>query len=134
MSLCIAASGHLIALAASAFSLTWTHSVEKTEWREDWLVVENRLLLEEAAVSGSGAGIGLPNDAIWRDGVWTYRPGLAPLKQLSLAASGATVSPWTLCTNETCLELGREAGEPVTIWSAESCALPEGSDASHSTR
>ena len=134
MSLCIAASGNLIALAASAFSLTWTHSVEKTEWREHWLIVEDRLLLEQAAVSGSGAGIGLPDDAIWSDGVWTYRPGLAPLKQLSLAASGATVSPWTLCTSETCLHLGEQEGEPVTIWSAGTCALPEGSDVSHSSR
>lgn len=123
MSLCVAASGNLIALAASAFSLTWTHSVEKTEWVENWVIVENRLHLEEAKVTGSGAGIGLPDDAVWRDGAWTYRPGLRPLEQLSLAASGATPSPWTLCTSQTCLQLGEGAEEPIRIWAADPCIL-----------
>lgn len=122
MSLCIAASGNLIALAASAFSLTWTHSVEKTVWAEHWTVVENRLVLDRASVEGSGAGIGLPDNAVFRDGAWHYRPGLPPLKELNLAASGATASPWTLCTTETCLQLGAEPDEPIRIWPADSCA------------
>lgn len=125
MSLCVSASGHLIALAATAFSLTWTHSVEKTEWRENWVVVDSRLQVDQASVMGSGAGIGLPDDAVFSDGVWTYRPKLAPLEQLSLAASGATPSPWTLCTSQTCLQLGARSGEPTTIWAAEQCSARE---------
>lgn len=129
MSLCVAASGNLIALAASAFSLTWTHSVEKTEWVENWVLMENRLQLEQARVTGSGAGIGLPDDAVWRDGVWTYRPELAPLEQLNLAASGATLSPWTLCTSQTCLQLGEGAEEPIRIWAADPCTLSSSTNA-----
>lgn len=125
MSLCIAAGGTVVALVATSFSLSWTHSVEKTEWVEKWAVVEHKLRLEEASVKGSGAGIGLPDDAILRDGVWTYRPTLAPLRQLILAASGATPSPWTLCTNEACLRLGEGPGETIKVWATEQCVLPE---------
>lgn len=131
MSLCIAASGNLIALAASAFSLTWTHSVEKTVWAEQWAVVENKLVLDRASVEGSGAGIGPPDNAIFRDGAWHYRPNLPPLEELSLAASGATASAWTLCTEKTCLQLGSVQEGPIQIWSADACdlgvGLPKGS-------
>ena len=34
MSLCILAGGKVTALALSAFTLSWTHSVQKSEWRE----------------------------------------------------------------------------------------------------
>lgn len=122
MSLCIAAGGTIIALAATSFSLSWTHSVEKTEWVEKWTVVEHTLRLEEASVQGAGAGISLPDNARLHDGFWTYSPDLPPLRQLSLAASGATASPWTLCTNTSCLQLGEHPGETINIWAAERCS------------
>lgn len=121
MSLCIAASGKLIALAATAFSLSWTHSVEKTHWEEHWLAENGQLHLIEATVEGSGAGIDLPDNATRTERGWTYRPTLAPLDRLTLAASGATPSAWTLCTEHTCLELGAEAGDTVSLWSATTC-------------
>lgn len=121
--LCVAASGFVTALAVSAFSLSWTHSVEHTLWRESWIVTaDDRLQVVEAGVEGSGAGIAVPPDALWADGRWTYRPALAPISELSLAASGATVSPWTLCTaGDDCLTLGAEAGDPIRIWAARRC-------------
>lgn len=122
MSLCIAASGKLIALAATAFSLSWTHSVEKTTWSENWIVEGGALRVVEASVEGSGAGIGLPGNAVLRNGRWVYSPHLAPVETLVLAASGATISPWTLCTEQSCLELGAAAADPVKIWTAALCS------------
>jgi hypothetical protein len=120
--LCVAAAGTVVALAASSFSLSWTHSVEKTQWREAWLVLESRLQLVSARVEGPGAGIALPSDAVWADGAWTYQPTLAPVPELVLAASGATVSPWTLCQEGgACMLLGAEAGDPVRLWAADDC-------------
>ena len=49
MSLCILAAGKTVSLAAAAFTLSWTHSVEKISWQEDWTVVAGGLELGAAA-------------------------------------------------------------------------------------
>ena len=126
MSLCIAASGKIITLAAAAFSLSWTHSVEKTLWQERWIVTNGQLEVIEGTVEGSGAGIYLPDNARRTEAGWTYTPALAPLDTLTLAASGMTPSPWTLCTQTRCLDLGAEAGDTVTLWSAPQCDVLPG--------
>ena len=113
--LCILAGAKAATLAASAFTLVWTHSVEKTEWREDWQVMKSSLELTEARVKGSGAGIDPPEGAVLKDGWWVYTPKVAPLPRLVLAASGKTVSGWTLCANGDCMTLGAEAGETIVI-------------------
>lgn len=125
MSLCIAAGGTILTLAATAFSLSWTHSVEKTDWTENWTVQSNQLVLESARVEGSGAGIGLPDNAIRTEAGWTYTPDLPPLKRLVLASSGATVSAWTLCADGECFELGDSPGAGVGIWSETDCYAEE---------
>lgn len=121
MSLCIASAGSVVTLLAGSFSLSWIHSVEKTEWVEHWQAEGNRLALVSAHVKGSGAGVDLPPDAVWEDGGWTYHPALSPLPQLSLAASGATTSGWQLCTADTCVELGKMADGDITIWASDTC-------------
>ena len=58
MSACLMAGAMAIALGpGNGFSLAWTHSVEKTEWREDWRVTDAGLVPIRAAVKGSGAGM-----------------------------------------------------------------------------
>lgn len=121
MSLCIASAGGMMALLAGSFSLSWTHSVEKTLWVEHWQVVGNRLALVSASVEGSGAGIDLPEDAVWKDGRWTYRPSLSPIKELNLAASATTPSGWTLCAGNRCYDLGTAPETAIRIWSAPIC-------------
>lgn len=126
MSLCILSGGETLALAASAFTLSWSHSVERIRWEEDWRVTPAGLELVEARVAGSGAGMEPPEGAILRDGFWTYAPNLPVLPQILLAASGATAGGWRLCAADRCLELGAGSGEPVKI---SPCRPPqEGSD------
>ncbi|MFD2648769.1 DUF1850 domain-containing protein [Devosia albogilva] len=118
--LCIASAGMVTALAVSSFTLDWTHSVERTQWSENWLVTEAGLQLVEASVEGAGAGIDLPDDAVLANGRWSYRPNLPPLETLTLAASGMTATPWTLCSEgQECLSLGEAAGETVRLWVGE---------------
>ncbi|WMT89832.1 DUF1850 domain-containing protein [Pelagibacterium sp. H642] len=124
MSLCIAAGGKIIALAATTFSLSWTHSVERTLWQEQWIVREGKLAITQATVQGSGAGIGLPDNAVRSEDGWSYTPDLPPLERLSLAASGATPSAWTLCADGQCLELGAAAGDTVVLWADGQCRTP----------
>lgn len=115
MSLCVFTGGTLTSIATTAFVLQWTHSVEKIEWRERWQVEPAGLHLVEANVKGSGAGMEPGDDAVFKDGWWTWQPKLSLLKQLSLGASGATAGGWTLCYADGCLELGAQSGEDATL-------------------
>jgi hypothetical protein len=102
LSLCVTAGAASLVLATQAFTLAWTHSVEKTEWREHWAVTADGLALTEAWIKGSGAGMEPPPDAARRDGWYVYRPAVAPLATLRLAVSGATGDDWRLCTDGDC--------------------------------
>lgn len=115
MSLCILAAGKTTILAVSAFTLSWTHSVEKTRWEEDWRVAPSGFEIVEARVQGSGAGMEPPEGAMSKDGWWSYRPTLPAREEITLAASGATGGGWRLCAEGNCLELGDEAGEPARL-------------------
>ena len=115
MSLCILAAGKTTVLAVSAFTLSWTHSVEKTRWQEEWQVTPAGLEIVEARVKGSGAGMDPPEGAVLKDGWWTYVPKIGARPVVRLAASGATGAGWLLCADQTCLEFGAEAGEPVEL-------------------
>lgn len=119
MSLCIVTGGKAVTLAITAFTLSWTHSVEKTEWRESWEIGPAGLYLVEARVKGSGAGMEPPPDARLENGWWVYQPPLKPLPTVALAASGATDGGWTLCADGQCRELGKAAGVPVVLSACE---------------
>jgi hypothetical protein len=119
--LCVAASGTILALVASSFSLSWTHSVERTLWQEHWTIEDKRLVLVEAIVEGSGAGIDLPADSVRTSEGWRYRPAIEPIERLSLAASGMTPSAWRLCTETACHDLGAEPADAITLWAADRC-------------
>lgn len=95
MSLCLFAAGKIVALGSAAFTLAWTHSVEKTVWEEDWRLTPAGLAIVQARVKGSGAGMEPPDTAHYDGTWWRYTPTVAPLAELRLDDSGIT-SPWTI--------------------------------------
>lgn len=105
MTLCLATGAATLALALSSFTLSWTHSVERTEWRESWAVERGALVLREAAVRGSGAGMDIPAGAVLRNGFWFYEPRLAPQTRVSFADAGREGSDWSLCDRDICADL-----------------------------
>jgi hypothetical protein len=105
MALCIATAGTTTKLAIAAFTLAWTHSVEKTLWEEDVRIEGDRLVVVEARIQGSGAGMEPTPGAVLRDGTYHYRPNLPPLPELELANSGE-VTDWRLCFDGQCRPLG----------------------------
>lgn len=107
--------GKAIALAAGLFTLSWTHSVEKVAWQERWEVTADGLMLREARVKGSGAGMEPADGARREAGWWIWEPQGKPLAELVLAASGDTGAGWTLCHAKGCEELGRREGEPIAL-------------------
>jgi hypothetical protein len=119
MGFCLLAAGKTTVFAASAFTLAWTHSVEKTRWEEHWQVVPAGLQVVEARVRGSGAGMDPPEGSVFRDGWWTYWPTVPPQQRLVLAASGATGEGWTLCAQGRCTVIGERAAEPTVVTACE---------------
>ncbi|MCX8996360.1 DUF1850 domain-containing protein [Rhizobiaceae bacterium BDR2-2] len=113
--LCILAGGKTVTLAVSLFSLGWTHSVQKTGWREEWRITPAGLVLETAMIRGSGAGMEPGEGAVARDGWLVWHPRTKPLPSLALAASGATGGGWQLCHDGGCLQLGSRAGEDTVL-------------------
>ena len=124
MSLCVLAAGKTVTLAVAAFTLSWTHSVERTRWQEDWKVSPAGLQVVEARVKGSGAGMEPPEGSTLRSGWWVYAPRIGPQPRLVLAASGATGQGWTLCTATGCRELGAAAGEPAVLEPCDGSSQP----------
>jgi len=115
MSACLMAGALALALEPGGrFTLEWIHSVEKEGWREEWQVTEAGLVNTRAAIKGSGAGMEPGEGGHWDGDWWVWEPQTPPIPRLVLAASGATVSGWTLCGAE-CVTLGAGRGEPLTL-------------------
>lgn len=116
MSLCVIGAKTLM-IAASAFTLSWRHSVEKTLWEESWRVEQGGLRLVQAAVEGSGAGME-PGDRATFDGrFWRWKPDLPLLPQVELRRSDAVPQGWTLCAAGTCRAIAdsMETADIVTL-------------------
>jgi hypothetical protein len=112
LSLCLASAGATKTLAVVAFTLVWTHSIEKIDWQEDWRVTPAGLELIEARVKGSGAGMEPPPEARLVDGWFQWRPGRAPLREVVLGNSGAA-GEWRLCSDGRCRTLSEILEHPV---------------------
>ena len=121
MSLCLASAGVAKALSLAAFTLVWTHSIEKVDWQEDWRVTEAGLELVQARVKGSGAGMEPPPEARLVDGWFTWQPARAAMAEVALGNSGAA-GEWRLCADGQCRTLsdilGHSVGANVTIMKA----------------
>ena len=116
---CLLAAGKATVVAAAAFTLSWTHSAQKTEWQEDWRLTAAGLELVQARVKGSGAGMEPPDGAVLEGGWWVWTPALAAQPRIVLASSGATSAGWTLCGEAGCNEIGAASGDPVIIGPCE---------------
>jgi hypothetical protein len=121
VSLCLASAGVVKMLSVAAFTLAWTHSIEKVGWQEDWRVTPQGLELVQARVKGSGAGMEPPPEARLVDGWFQWQPKRAAMPQVVLGNSGAA-GEWRLCHDGSCKTLseilGRPVGSDVTTMSA----------------
>ncbi|WP_029007070.1 DUF1850 domain-containing protein [Azospirillum halopraeferens] len=109
--LCIALLGGMVlaAVPGERFTLAWTHSIERTEWREVWRIVDGRLVIESARVKGTGAGMEPGEGARLVDGWWEWTPALPPLERIVLAASEHTADH-RLCADGDCRPLRGRTG------------------------
>ena len=112
MSLCLASAGVVKSLALAAFTLAWTHSVERIEWQEDWRVSREGLELAQARVKGSGAGMEPPPEARLVNGWFQWQPDRPPLQELVLGNSGVA-GEWRVCSDGRCRTLSEILGHPI---------------------
>ena len=116
MSLCILTGAKITTIAISFFTLSWTHSVEKTEWQEDWKINDTKLELIEARVQGSGAGMDPPDGSLFANGWWTYKPKKINIEELFLATSNTNLVNWKICYNGICQVLNNNNEDPIKIF------------------
>jgi hypothetical protein len=117
MPLCLAAGAVTATLAIESFTLAWTHSIEKIRWEEDWRIEGKTLLIAEARIRGTGAGMEPPPNAVFKDGSWHYHPTVGALAQLRLAHTPYTPG-YDLCVAGKCGPLADRlpgAENPSTI-------------------
>lgn len=116
MSLCVVGAKTLM-IAAGAFTLTWTHSVQKTVWEEEWRVEKDGLRLVAARVEGSGAGMEAGEGATFDGRFWRWTPNVPPLKEVLLRRSDAIPQGWTLCAAGMCRAVAdaRESADVVSL-------------------
>ncbi len=121
---CIAiiAGDAVTVLPAATVTLRWTHTVEGSDWEEDYAADAGRLRLVEARISRIGAGMEPPAGAR-RDGdIWRYAPALPLLPRVDLANS-AYGGGYDLCWGGECVALKAIAPAHQSVaLGAESCA------------
>jgi len=107
--ICLIVAGVVRAtLPASEFTLAWDHSVQKTRWEERYRSTGVGLMLVEASIEGSGAGMEPPPSATLRDGRWTWQPRTT-LPELRLTRSHFA-RDYVLCWRDRCVELAALVG------------------------
>jgi hypothetical protein len=111
---CLIVAGVVSAtLPTEQFTLSWSHSVEKTRWEETYRVDGDRLALIEARIQGMGAGMEPPDGARFADAWWIWRPNVPPLPALELSRSPYTPD-YDICFALRCAELGALTGATGT--------------------
>lgn len=98
--ICLAA-GVLVASLGNDVTVRWLHSIEKARWEEDYRSDGRALQLVEARVRGTGAGMEPPQQAVFRDGAWHYRPRDSRHAKIALSHS-PYAEPYVFCGNGVC--------------------------------
>lgn len=97
-----------------AFTLAWTHSIEKVRWEEDYAVQWDRtagaqawpeLRLTRARIKGSAAGMEPPEDARLENGWYVYHPSTPSPEGLRLTRSVHTAD-YDICFSGQCHPMG----------------------------
>lgn len=128
MAVCLATALTSAVLATNAFTLAWTHSIEKIRWEEEWIVREDGLQLATARIRGHGAGMEVPPGAMLRDGAWQWHPRSIHAR-LQLTRSGFTADYEWCLPGQACRPLHEilpSDGAVTAVWPCDPAAHERG--------
>jgi len=123
--LCLASGGVKAVLAIASFTLAWQHSVEKIRWEESYRVEAGALVLEEARIQGSGAGMEPPLTSSFKGGFWRWQPNQS-MPELLLTRSEFTPD-YQFCTLDKCQSLAEimpPAATVTRLWACDKSTQP----------
>jgi len=109
MSVCIVTGSTVAKIATLSFTLAWTHSVQKTQWIEEWRVNPTSMQIVEARAESNGAGMEPQDGAVFDGKFWRWKPALGPLPEVALRRSDAVPAGWTFCALGQCRAIGTPA-------------------------
>ena len=101
--ICLSAGVMIATLALQGFTLSWVHSVQKSEIQEDYRLEAGGLVSSEARIKGSGAGFDPPTGSRLSEGWWRWQPA-SHHRELILARSSAP-GEWRICLDHSCQPL-----------------------------
>ncbi|HEX5737010.1 MAG TPA: DUF1850 domain-containing protein [Hydrogenophaga sp.] len=117
-------------IPVEAFTLAWTHSIEKVRWEEDYAVARPEApgappLLQALAarVKGSAAGMEPPPDAVLKNGWYGYSPTQRFPVELRLSRS-EFVPDYELCIKGTCRPLSHWLPSDGGVTQLTACPAP----------
>lgn len=109
------------------FTLAWQHSIEKVRWEEDYQLVPAtsdanvaEIVLVEARVKGSAAGMEPPEDAYLKNGWYHYQPPRILVPELRLMRSGYTPD-YELCIDQRCSSMQQYVQTDGGITTVRAC-------------
>jgi len=126
---CLALAGTAQApvfVPARAFTLAWTHTIERQRWEEDYEILPGppaRLHALRARVRGSGAGMEPPEDARQAGAWYEYRPADASPAELRLMRS-EFAPDYELCRQGNCRRLSHWLASDGGVTVLRPCARP----------
>ena len=124
MAFCLATGLAAASVAASAVTLTWTHSIEKVRWEESWRVEGSELVLETVRVRGHGAGMEPPPGAVLQDGAWVWHPA-SRHAVLYLTRSGYTADYEWCMAGQPCMPLAEVIASDGDVTELRACPATE---------
>ncbi|MYZ49862.1 DUF1850 domain-containing protein [Propylenella binzhouense] len=124
--LCLAGGGAAIKIATAGFVLSWVHTIEHTRWSERWEIRPEGLVVAEAAIETSGAGMDPPDGARLEDGRYVWTPSVPPISELVLRRA-PEAGDWTLCAAGACRTIAAwltADADPVRLSPADGACAP----------
>ncbi|MDD5030352.1 MAG: DUF1850 domain-containing protein [Rhodoferax sp.] len=134
-----ASASPTVFVPTTAFTLAWTHSIEKVRWEEDYTVKIDPITRQpvlhaiQARIKGSAAGMEPPPDAVLRGGWYAYKPSITTPVELRLTRSEFTPD-YDWCIAGSCQPMSNLIASDAGITSAKACFNPTNPAAGRSPR